>query len=187
MSNEYKDWEKDTIEEQTQVIEKYPFLRARDIDGTIDTKSKFPMIGLEVPDGWLKLFFQMCSDIKPLLEKEGVMDDFYFLQVKEKHGELTCYSNGVASLEVEQIIQKYKYLSRFICAYCGKPAIYVTSGYILPFCEGCWKDNFRHDRCSKLEFISTYEITTFKKGQYHSHIIDVEDEWNRYLKGLEER
>ena len=62
MSNEYKDWERDKIEEEKEIVEKYPFLRARNIDGTIDTSSHFPMMGLEIPNGWYQLFFQMCDE-----------------------------------------------------------------------------------------------------------------------------
>lgn len=182
MSNEYKDWERDKIEEEKQIVAECPFLRLRDIDGTIDTESKFPMMDLEVPDGWLRLFFQMCNDIKPLLEKEGVMDDFYFLQVKEKYNELRCYSNDAASLEVEEILQKYEYLSRFICTKCGKPAMYETTGYLASFCEDCWKDFNRQQVVNKLEFISSYEVVGFKNGSSYKRIVNVEDEWNRYLK-----
>jgi hypothetical protein len=182
MSNEYRDWERDKIEEEKQIVAKYPFLRLRDIDGTVDTESKFPLMSLEIPVGWDKLFFQMCDDIKPLLEKEGVMDDFYFIQVKEKYNELVCYSNGIASSEVEQILQKYRYLARFICTECGKPAMCETTGYLASYCEGCWKDLVRHRVVNRLEFISKYEVVGFKDGKSYSRTVDVEDEWNRYLK-----
>ena len=182
MSNEYKDWEREKIEEEKQIVAEYPFLRLRDIDGTVDVKSKFPMMGLEIPLGWYKLFFQMCSDIKPILEKEGALDDFYFLQVKEKYNELVCYSNGAASLEVEQILQKYGYLSRFVCTKCGKPATYETTGYLASYCYDCWKDFVRHQKVNQLEFVSTYEVAGFSKGSTYTRIVNVEDEWNRYLK-----
>ena len=185
MSTEYKDWYNDFSDHQKEIYNicmKYPFLIPRDIDGSIDEEFEYEHLCLEIPVGWAKLFLQMCDDIKPLLEKEGVLDDFYFLQIKEKYNELTCYSNGAASLEVEQIIQKYKYISRFVCTECGKPAAYETTGYLASYCEDCWKDYVRHDKCNKLEFISTYEIVGFKDGKSYSHTVDVEDEWNRYVK-----
>ena len=74
-----KDWIFDKIQEEKLIVEKYPFLHIRDIDGGIDTESKFPMMSLEIPDGWNKLFFQLCDDIKPILEKEGMLYDFYFI------------------------------------------------------------------------------------------------------------
>ena len=115
MSNEMKDWERERIEEEKQIVAEYPFLRLRDIDGSIDTESKFPMMGLEIPDGWYKLFFQMCSDIKPILEKEGVLDDFYFLQVKEKFNTLRCYHSGVPK-EVDDIIMAAEIRQRIAAA-----------------------------------------------------------------------
>ena len=188
MSTEYKDWYNDFSERQKKIYKicmEYPFLIPRDIDGNIDEEFDYRYLGLaDIPLGWRKLFIQMCSDIKPLLEKEGVLDDFYFLQVKEKYNELTCYSNGAASLEVEQIIQKYKYLSRFICTECGRPAAYETTGYLASFCMDCWKDHVRHEKVNQLEFIPTYEVVGFKDGKSYSRTVDVEDEWNRYVKGV---
>ena len=183
--NEYKEWERDKIEEEKQIVEKYPFLRVRDIDGTIDTDAKFPLMSLEIPNGWSRLFAQMCDDIKTLLEKEGIIDKFYFIQCKEKYNELVCFSNGAASQEVEQILQKYRYLSRYVCTECGKPAVQETRGYIASLCEDCWKDKFKHEDCNILKFSPTYEIVGFKNGRGYSRSVNVEDEWNRYVKGLE--
>ena len=71
MSNEMRVWEYDKIEDEKLIVKKYPFLHIRDIDGTIDTHSKFPMMSLEIPDGWYELFFQMCDDLKEVLIEEA--------------------------------------------------------------------------------------------------------------------
>lgn len=185
MSNEYQQWYNDFSDHQKEIFNicmEYPFLIPRDIDGSRDEYFDYTYLSLEIPVGWCKLFLQMCSDIKPLLEKEGAMDDFYFIQVKEKFNELRCYSNGSASSKVEVILQKYKYLSRFVCTECGKPAVYETRDYIASYCEDCWKDLVRHEKVDKLEFISTYEIVGFRDGQSYKRTVNVEDEWNRYLR-----
>lgn len=185
MSTEYKDWYNDFSDHQKEIYNicmKYPFLIPRDIEGNRDEEFEYEHLGLEIPVGWTKLFLQMCNDIKPLLEKEGLMDSFYFIQVKEKYNELVCYSNGVASQEVEQVLQKYKYLSSFVCTECGKPATYETTGYLSSFCEDCWKNYKQHQGVNKLEFISTYGISIFRKGRHYNCTVDVSDEWNRYLK-----
>lgn len=182
MSNEYKDWELDKIEEEKRIVAEYPFLRLRDIDGTVDMESKFPMMGLEIPTGWYKLFFQMCSDIKPLLEKEGVLDNFYFLQCKEKFNTLRCYSNNAASQEVEDIISKYENMATSVCTLCGKPATCVSTGYWASFCDDCWKDHFRHENMDWIEFKPYYKVTSFSKGEHYEKTISFEDEWNRYVK-----
>ena len=136
MSNEYKDWAKDRIEEEKQIVAKYPFLRLRNIDGTIDTESEFPMIGLDIPQGWNKLFFQMCSDLKPVLEREGNLQTFYFIQVKEKYNTLRCYHSG-CSQEIQNILDKYEQMAYYVCTVCGKPAICETQGYFASLCDNC--------------------------------------------------
>lgn len=185
MSNEYKDWYNDFSERQKKIYNicmEYPFLMPRDVDGNMDEDFDYEYLGFDIPVGWYRLFLQMCSDIKQVLEKEGLMDDFYFLQVKEKYNELRCYSNGAASLEVEQILQKYKYLSRYVCTECGRPAEYETRGYIASYCNDCRKDRERHEACNILRFESTYDVVGFRDGKGYSRTVSVEDEWNRYLK-----
>jgi hypothetical protein len=182
MSNEYKDWERDRIEEERQAVSEYPFLRIRDIDGTPDIEAKFPMIGLEIPNGWYKLFFQMCEDIKPLLEEEGLLDDFYFIQVKEKYNYLRCYSNGKASKKVEDIIAKYEQMAPYICTLCGKPATRETTGYIASFCDDCFKANFKHEKAEWLIFKPFFAVTTFGENGRSIQEISFEEEWNKYLK-----
>lgn len=187
MSNEYKDWERDKIEEEKTWVQKYPFLHIRDIDGTIDTHSKFPMMSLEIPDGWEMLFTQFCDDLKAVLIEEGCLDAFYFIQIKEKYNQLRCYAGHPTTNKILQVLHKYEYLSQFICSECGKPATKVTTGYIASICEDCWKDKYRHHKVEDVEFNSQFEIMPLGRSTGHiKTIIDVSDEWNRYLKGIEE-
>jgi DNA-directed RNA polymerase subunit RPC12/RpoP len=186
MSNEYKDWEKDKIEEERQIVTEYPFLRVRDIDGTVDTEAKFPMLGLEIPNGWFRLFFQMCDDIKPLLEKEGVLSDFYFIQVKEKYNRLTCYHSGAPTKEVQDIIDKYSIMASYICTNCGKPATYETQGYIASYCEDCWQNIVTHEKIEMLKFKPCYKRIIWSEDGRREEIVSFKEEWNRYLKGLKE-
>ena len=185
MSNEYKDWERDKIEEEKLIVTEYPFLRVRDIDGTVDMNAKFPLMYLEIPDGWYKLFFQMCDDIKPILQREGILETFSFIQVKEKYNQLRCYHRG-APAEVDDIIQKYEVMASYICTKCGQPASRETRGYIASFCEGCWKEMETkiHDKCESIEFKPYFKVTRFSKGEHYEKTISFEDEWNRYIKKI---
>ena len=137
MSNEYNDWMIDKIQEERAIVEKYPFLHIRDIDGNIDTRSKFPMILLEIPDGWRRLFFSLCNEIRPILKKEGKLNDFYFTRVKEKYGYLRCYYRGDAPKEVEDIIHQYKSAAHYFCIYCGNVTILRPDGKREPFYKEC--------------------------------------------------
>lgn len=186
LSNEYKDWERDTIETQKQIAEKYPFLHVRNIDGSIDTHSKFPMMNLEIPNGWYELFFQLCDDLKEILTEEGYLNTFYFVQIKEKYNQLRCYAGHPTTHKILQILHKYEYLFQFVCTQCGKPATMVTTGYIASICDDCWKDKYRHNKVTDIQFVSQFEIKSFGRNTGHvKTIIDVSDEWNRYLKRIE--
>lgn len=167
------------------VINQYPFLRARNTKGSLDTDTKWPMIFLEIPDGWLPLFFQMCNDIKAALEKEGAkaIEDFYFLQVKEKYNQLRCYHTG--SKVIDEIITKYSYISRYVCTVCRKPATFETSDYLASFCDDCGKDKTRHELGEWLEFSDTFTVSGYSNGQHYKKEISVKDEWCRYLRSLE--
>lgn len=178
MSDTYLDWKTDRIQTEKKLVELYPFLRERGIDGAPNIDSEFPMVCLEIPDGWMALFLQMCSDIKPILEEEGKLNDFYFIQVKEKYNLLRCYSNGAVSDRVEEIIAKYEHMARYICTLCGSPATCETEGYIASFCDDCWKDHYRHEKVEWLAFRPYFVISTL----FDERTISFADEWNRYLK-----
>lgn len=139
MSNEYKDWKIDKIYSERTLVKEYPFLHVRDFEGNLDIGAEFPLLYLELPDGWVSLFFQMCSDLRKILAEENTLDTFYFVQVKEKYNKLTCYYEGGASDRVKDIIARYEYISSYVCTRCGKPAKYQTCGYIESFCLDCWQ------------------------------------------------
>ena len=60
------------------------------------------------------------------------------MDIKEKYGTLRWYDAG-APKEVYDIIHKYEELSFRTCIECGKPAKYITQGWISPYCEDCIK------------------------------------------------
>jgi hypothetical protein len=180
MSNEYKDWEADRIEEEKQILQKYPFLAERNIDGTIDTKAEFPMTSLEIPNGWMRLFYQMCDDIKPILEREGLMDKFYFIQVKEKYNQLRCFVNN-STPEINDIISKYEFMATNVCVQCGAPAEYETTGYIASICGDCRNGYFQAQKCNDLEIQTSYISSFFKGKELVDEEVSFEEEWQRYL------
>ena len=176
MSNEYKDWYIEKLAEENELVAKYPFLRARNFDGSINTDSDFPMLGLELPNGWYKLFYQMCADIKDL-----VPEDFYFLQVKEKFNYMQCYAVNSTS-EVDAIITKYKNMAPYICTVCGKPATFKTDSYIASFCDDCWKDLARHEEVRWITFKPYYCVGYLSEEGIREEHVSFQDEWNRYIQ-----
>ena len=90
--------------------------------------------------GWRKAFgIQICKEIKQALLEEGgrkLLRKYRIMQIKEKYGGLRWYSNWETD-NVSKIVEKYEYISEHTCIDCGKPAEYMTTGYILPYCENC--------------------------------------------------
>lgn len=90
--------------------------------------------------GWRKTFgIQMCKDIrKALLEEGGIkaLFNYRILQIKEKWGGLRWY-DSYSTNKIQEIISQYEVISMHTCINCGKPAKYMTTGWICPYCEDC--------------------------------------------------
>ena len=135
---------------------------------------------LEVPDGWYRMLFLMSADLKPVLEKYSILEEFRFL-IKEESGLLQYYISK-APEEVTLIFDKYKHMSGNICSHCGKPATYATSAGNLPFCDDCWKDFVQHEKGWWIKFKPYFSITKTVAGKTITEYISFKDEWDRYLK-----
>lgn len=95
-----------------------------------------------MPIGWRKAFgIQMCKDLKKQFKKDKCYKDFRITQLKEKWGSLRLYSN-FGTDEVFKIINKYEDLSYNTCINCGKPATVISSGWISPYCDSCYEEQY---------------------------------------------
>jgi len=138
-----------TEEENKKLCEKYPFLAwygdplymGYSEEGEPNYKFTWED---EVPEGWRKAFCpQMWDELKEILAKADYIDKFRFVQIKEKWGQLRLYYNGVPEEiydEIEAWEAKYEKLSEKTCIHCGKPAEYMSIGWISPWCEDCAKE-----------------------------------------------
>jgi uncharacterized Zn finger protein (UPF0148 family) len=116
------------------------------------------------------------------LEKAGLLNDFRFLQVKEKYGQMRLYHSG-ASEEVNDILDKYEFLSEQVCSECGKPAIAMTSGWICPYCvEHIKKYTERGEIVDPIEVQTSYIKKRYYNGEHTETTIDCSNEWNQYLE-----
>lgn len=179
-----------TQEKIKELIERYPFLLPRSLwTDEVDEDYDYSYINGfdEIPQGWDKLFLQLCEDIRQPLIDADYLDKYRLLQVKEKFNELRVYDQGVpeAAAVVERIIDKYSMMARYVCTVCGKPATYETHGYIASYCDDCWKDYVLHDKGEWIKFKPEYTVRRFSQEGTVTETISFEDEWNRYLKSLE--
>lgn len=98
--------------------------------------------------GWRKKFgIDICKEIKQSLLKHGgvkALMRYRIVQIKEKFGGLRWYDNCSTKEIMDEIIPKYYRISRETCIHCGKPAQYVSAGWISPYCEDCIDDKHNY-------------------------------------------
>lgn len=153
MSNEYKDWHRDTSAAAKEWVSQYPFLRFKDNsccswENTEEIESCWIFC---LPDGWVNGFGQqMCDELRDALGKH--IDDFVIGQMKEKFNELVLhwywedkdYTNEEADElnklcdVIEDVVSKYSVISYNTCTVCGTPATKWTRGYLASFCNDCY-------------------------------------------------
>ena len=80
-----------TKEQNKELIEKYPFLKPKSRrTGKVREDYDYENTELDnMPDGWRIAFGEeMCAELKSIIEKYGVMEEYAILDIKEKYGEL---------------------------------------------------------------------------------------------------
>jgi hypothetical protein len=183
ISNEYKDWIKDKVDENKVLCEKYPFLYPRNVFTDIlpdDYDYSYTWLDA-MPDGWRVAFGErMCSEIRDALARADCLRDYRIYQIKEKFGELRWYSNYETD-EVGDIITKYSYISGFICIVCGKPypnARMVNAAWISPYCKECYNGSDYDSISSKNDISNSITISGYRNGQRTERHIDVKNTWD---------
>lgn len=167
-----KDYQKE-IKKNKKLLSKYPWLWPYDLNlepvSLNDYDYSWTILD-ELPYGWVESFgTQMCEEIQKILKKHHCTSKFRILQAKEKFGALRIYFNGVTAKcnnEIREILRKYEELSSKTCYICGKPAKWISRGWICPYCDDCAKKNAaeRHKAYINPEMIDddTMELLFYK-------------------------
>lgn len=154
---------------------KYPFWRSTNVW----TGKKLGYMNTwydSIENGWVKAFGkQLSKDIKAAYkldkkEHPGLKwkNALSWLQIKEKYGSLRLYAS--ATKRIQDVLSHYEHLSEYYCVFCGKPAKYTSSGYILPYCSDCFEK--AHDHVKK-------QLTTGKDGKAS---VGLTKKWITYKK-----
>lgn len=177
-----------TKEDNKALIERMPYLMPRNVftDKVVDNYDYEYIRGEhELPDGWFRLFLQMCEDIREPLKKADQLDSFRFSQIKEKWGVMECYDFG-APKAVHDIIGDYRYVSKFICCECGKPAIIRTTDWVESYCEDC-AEKYAPISGKEIKFNPIHTFKSYSRENDYKPVLtirDCSDIWRRYLENV---
>ena len=88
-----------------------------------------------LPIGWQKRFgMKLVHDIDKYI-KDNNITNYHIDDVKQMFGMLYWYDNGDEGLK--KLINNYIFISKNVCVNCGADTNYVSTGYVLPYCNEC--------------------------------------------------
>ena len=154
--------ENEVIEINKKLVERYPFLLPRNVwTDKLDEDYNYEYTRYDdISTGWKIGFGEfLLEDLRDALVKTNYLDKFRFTQIKENYGSLRMYTNGNPE-EVYDVIQKYEFISEYICYKCGSPHACVVDdyGWYLPLCKDCW------DKANKLREEKRYKTISYEKA-----------------------
>lgn len=185
--------ENQIIERNKELVESYPFLLPRNVftDKLIEGYNYEHTWYDDLEKGWQIGFGEfLLEDLKEALTKTNFLNDFRFHQIKEKYGTLRLYTNGVPK-EVQNVLDKYEFISQCICVRCGSPNACIVDnyGWYQPLCRDCWDkaNEWRKEKGYKIksyeeavgeelyELPNSYTIERHSKGKTEKIIYDISE------------
>ena len=202
--NEYK-VEKEVIERNKELVECYPFLLPRNVftDKVIqDYDYEFTEYD-NIATGWRMGFGELLlEDLRETLVKTDYLEKFRFMRIKEKYGSLRLYTNGVPE-EVQNVLNKYEFISQYICIKCGSPHACIVDdyGWYLPLCKKCWDNSnkWREEKGYRVmsyeqavgeeiyELPDSYTVTRHSKGNTEKIVYDISETTQKILEAYKKR
>ena len=127
-----------------KLCKKYPWLIPRNVWTGRISWIEYPYDNTELDNmriGWRKAFGDIwCEEIQKILKKNNFVHDFRIVQLKEKYGQLRCYTNGHPK-ELDDLIWCFETISEYVCVRCGKldTPIINNYGWYIPVCKKCYE------------------------------------------------
>lgn len=146
------------------LIKKYPFLQYRDAS----TGDPIPLKELNsthldnISSGWRNLTLKLCDDIMNHLKEIGKIDEYRVFEVKSKFGYGRWYDYGSDDY-IDNLVRQWEHDTSVTCEFCGKPATWVSDGWIAPYCDEC-----------KAEVEQDSPGVTFSKGCFGVHFTKID-------------
>lgn len=188
-----------------RLITRYPFLIPRNCwTGKIPSDYDYSYTEYDCLDrGWQIEFGKyLLEDLREACIKNNFLNELQIIQWKEKYGSMRLYING-APQDVHDVINKYEFISEYICIQCGSPYACVVNnyGWYLPLCEECWNKNnrLREKRGFKTKsweevakgnvggLPDSYSYRTFSKDDDVTTTVDISETASKIRRKYEKR
>ena len=173
------------IEYNRYLVERYPFLLPKHIwtGNVLDNYDYTFTLADEIPDGWRLAFGdQMLEELRNECIRCNYLDQYSVVQIKEKFGALCWYTGSIPQdSHLQEIAHKYERMSGQICIECGKPAEYISTGWISPFCKECAEKITAQNNQEKREWAKNYH-TAYEDAPLEKYFVILKD----YLKEFED-
>lgn len=173
-----------TCEQRKKLIEIYPYLKPRNVwnDEEIPNYDYSWMNGeSDLPLGWIRLFMMYVKDIRPHLEKNGLVNRYRFSQIKEKYNTMRMYDFG-APYHVHQLNTIYDCFARYVCQNCGELATIETQGYYASYCNNCAEIFAKNYNTEQLKIPNFCVTERYANGIYYETHYSYKVLLKRYLK-----
>ena len=192
------------IETNKKLVERYPFLLPRNVfDDELDEDYNYESTWYDcIDEGWQIGFGEiLLEDLRKALIETDYIDEFRFMQIKEKYGSLRIYCNAVPR-KVRDVLHKYEFISQCVCIECGSPHACVVNcyGWYLPLCKDCWNKlskkreekgytpiSYEEAGGESCELPDSYTVTTFFKGEDKEIVYDISETTNKIKEAYEKR
>lgn len=121
-----------------QIVEKYPYLAPHNAwTGKVVEEYDYSYTEMwSLPEGWHKLFLLLCKELRPHIEKAGLLNTWYFTQLKEKYGTMRVYTCNTPKT-IDHLIDLYECYSKYVCFVCGNDTRWETTGWVSYLCDKC--------------------------------------------------
>lgn len=146
-----------------KLVKRYPWIAIVDWHRNNVKDYSYTMYD-DVPNGWKRAFGKiMLEEYREVLIRNHYLNDFQWIEVKEKYGTLRLYSNDAPG-EVLRLESKYDYISGFFCLSCGRiNSPVLTDGWVEPLCEDCYnKRTVKQRRWHEENCKGTFTYTPYK-------------------------
>ena len=172
-----------TCEQRRKLIEIYPYLKPRNVwnDEEITDYDYSWMNGeADLPKDWIRLFLMYVKEIRPYLDRNGLVNRYRFSQIKEKYNTMRMYDFGAPS-HVHQLNTIYDCFARYVCQNCGELATLETQGYYASYCEECEKMFADDCQIEKLELPNFCVTERWNNGNTYETHYSYKSLYKRYL------